>query len=649
VAPQAGGEAMSTALVWSNILAYSLQVGLLVAGAAFVPALVRMRAAGARLLYWQLLLAACLALPWVRPWHRDVVAANVTITTVVTSAAAATPARFHIAPAALLLSVLAGGVLVRLAWLCAGFWRLRRYLRHALPFDTGGARAELFLSSEVSSPVTFGWRRPVILLPERFPQLGPALRQAILCHENLHVERRDWLFTIAEELVRAALWFHPAIWWLLAEIQLAREQAVDARVVQITQSRDPYVDALLEMAGARPELDLAPAPLFLRKRHLKQRVVEIIREATMSKMRWFFALAASMVFVATASWMVTGAFPLTAAPQMVSDAQGVAVELGGAQLMHRTAVAYPAAALAKGVQGTVVAQVKLDANGVVTDASILSGPDELRKAVLQSVLNWHFGRDAAGGTRQVSVTFELPKEGPAPSTGVGVGIAEGVAGGVGAGIGSGAGAAVGGAPSASVKGGMVGLRGGMLPAPNEASASAPARVLKSITVTGLSDQAKADFLARLPVHEGDTLTPDVVKQAILAMKEFDEHLSLSAYANNGAADWRIGPESAQEPVKALAGPVIRVGGNIQAVNLVSKVTPAYPALAKQARVQGTVRLEATIGKDGTVQDLQVMSGHPLLAQAALDAVKNWVYRPTLLNGDPVVVKTTIDVNFTLEQ
>jgi TonB family protein len=189
----------------------------------------------------------------------------------------------------------------------------------------------------------------------------------------------------------------------------------------------------------------------------------------------------------------------------------------------------------------------------------------------------------------------------------------------------------------------------MLPAPNEASASAPARVLKSITVTGLSDQAKADFLARLPVHEGDTLTPDVVKQAILAMKEFDEHLSLSAYANNGAADWRIGPESAQEPVKALAGPVIRVGGNIQAVNLVSKVTPAYPALAKQARVQGTVRLEATIGKDGTVQDLQVMSGHPLLAQAALDAVKNWVYRPTLLNGDPVVVKTTIDVNFTLEQ
>ena len=177
------------------------------------------------------------------------------------------------------------------------------------------------------------------------------------------------------------------------------------------------------MAGARLELDLAPAPLFLRKRHLKQRVLGIVREATMSKTRWISALAASVVFLAAACWLVTGAFPLAAAPQIVSDTPGVAVDLGGAQLMHRSGVEYPAAAAAKGVQGTVVAQVKLDANGVVIDASILSGPDELRKAVLQSVLNWHFYKDAAGGTRQVSVTFELPKEGAtAPTTGVGGGV-----------------------------------------------------------------------------------------------------------------------------------------------------------------------------------------------------------------------------------
>jgi len=82
--------------------------------------------------------------------------------------------------------------------------------------------------------------------------------------------------------------------------------------------------------------------------------------------------------------------------------------------------------------------------------------------------------------------------------------------------------------------------------------------------------------------------------------------------------------------------------------LVSQGTPEYPALAKQAGIQGTVSLSVIVGKDGKVQDIKVISGHPLLVQAALDAVKNWVYRPTLLNGDPVEVSTTIDVNFTLQ-
>src|SRR3954447_26949675 len=94
---------------------------------------------------------------------------------------------------------------------------------------------------------------------------------------------------------------------------------------------------------------------------------------------------------------------------------------------------------------------------------------------------------------------------------------------------------------------------------------------------------------------------------------------------------------------------IRVGGNVQAANLVRKITPVYPPLAKQARVQGTVRFTAVISKDGTIQQLQLVSGHPLLVQAAQDAVKQWLYKPTLLNGEPVEVVTQIDVNFTLSQ
>jgi periplasmic protein TonB len=94
---------------------------------------------------------------------------------------------------------------------------------------------------------------------------------------------------------------------------------------------------------------------------------------------------------------------------------------------------------------------------------------------------------------------------------------------------------------------------------------------------------------------------------------------------------------------------IRVGGDVQQMNLISQVRPAYPPEAKAARVQGTVSFDATIGADGHVENLHVVSGPPLLVNSALEAVKQWVYKPTLLNGQPVTVMTQVDVNYTLSQ
>jgi len=94
---------------------------------------------------------------------------------------------------------------------------------------------------------------------------------------------------------------------------------------------------------------------------------------------------------------------------------------------------------------------------------------------------------------------------------------------------------------------------------------------------------------------------------------------------------------------------VTVGGNVQAARLVNKVQPLYPPLARQTRISGTVKLHAIIGKNGAVEQLQVVSGHPLLVQSALDAVRQWRYQPTLLNGDPVEVDTEIDVIFSLAQ
>ncbi len=110
------------------------------------------------------------------------------------------------------------------------------------------------------------------------------------------------------------------------------------------------------------------------------------------------------------------------------------------------------------------------------------------------------------------------------------------------------------------------------------------------------------------------------------------------------------PPPPPPPVSNENGPTPRrlpLGANVQQAKLIRQPKPLFPPLARQARVEGTVKLDAIIAKDGTVQDLKVVSGHPLLTPAALEAVKQWVYSPTKVNGEFVEVATQIDVNFSL--
>jgi protein TonB len=642
---------MTAKFFWDNLVAYSLQIGLLVALAAFVPAILRLRLPGAKLVYWHFLLAACLLLPVLGPRTRETGTSTVQISSTVTLVTRTQPApRPGIPMSEMALLLLAAGVVVRLGWLGVGLWRLRQYRRHSQPLKPAtnwNVEADLRISGAIASPVTFGFRKPVVLLPARFPELDAQIQEAILCHEVLHVRRHDWLFTVAEELVRAVFWFHPAIWWLLGEIGLAREQAVDRRVIELTQHRDTYLDALLAIAGARPQLDLAPAPLFLRKRHLKQRVISILKEVRMSKTRLISALTAGLGILAVACWFVTSTFPLTAAPQ-APDSPGVAVDMGGAAVMHRTPVVYPEAARKQGVQGTVALELTTDNSGSVSDAHVLSGPVELRKAAIQSVLQWHLMKDAAMTTRQVRITFQLPAENENRTVTVPSGqrVVE---------IGQ---------PSTAV------MREFAAPPPPPPPANRQVNPLEGrriarINITGLPDQARADLLSQLPVHEGDLFSPDLLSRTFKAVRDFDEHLNTGIGRDvNGDPVLQItAPGSAvvagQFREGVLGGMIaapppgntkrLTIGGNVQQAKLISQPHPVYPPLAKQARIQGVVTLQALIGADGAVKDLAVISGHPLLIPSALEAVRQWVYQTTLLNGEPVEVLTHIDVNYTLSQ
>ncbi|MDE3165989.1 MAG: M56 family metallopeptidase, partial [Acidobacteriota bacterium] len=329
---------MSPDLVWSNVAAWCLQIGLLVGVAGFAPALLRLAHPRHRLAFWHILLLACVVLPLAAPWRRETIVVTPVTAPLPAVAPGAAIAVEHPVPwTRIALYALAAGAVLRLLWLAGGLWRLRVYRRRSTPLApplSWSVEADLRLSADVASPVTFGARRPVVLLPSRFGELDCATREAVLCHEILHVRRKDWLITLAEEVVRSVFWFHPAIWWLLGEIGLAREQAVDREVVEMTRAREEYVDALLAIAGAKPRLDLAPAPLFLRRRHLKHRIVSIMKEVRMSKTRSLSALAASLGILAAACWLVTMTFPLAAAPQMVADGPGVTVDLGGAAILH---------------------------------------------------------------------------------------------------------------------------------------------------------------------------------------------------------------------------------------------------------------------------------------------------------------------------
>jgi TonB family protein len=155
--------------------------------------------------------------------------------------------------------------------------------------------------------------------------------------------------------------------------------------------------------------------------------------------------------------------------------------------------------------------------------------------------------------------------------------------------------------------------------------------------------------AELKVQEGKFLKSyDRTKELAAAAKAAGEKALADATAAKAKADAEAARERVERAARAKAArkAPIRVGGQISPPAKIKNVEPIYPAVAKSARVEGTVVIEATVGADGKVEEAKVIKSVPLLDQAALDAVRQWEYTPTLLNGVPVPVVMTINVNFT---
>jgi TonB family protein len=702
-----------------NLLAWAIQAGLVVLVAAPLPRLLGLWSPRSRMAYWRAVLVACLLLPALQSWTvreasapRPTAGAGVDVVGRAAGdgedqqpAAPATDAASRPWPLPVgVKEVLLGGIALRLAWLAIGVLTVRRLRRSARPLwprppsvdraaSLAETDAEFLVSATASRPVTCGLIWPVVLVPRDFESFPEHEQTAIACHELLHVSRVDWARNASDEVLRALLWFHPAIWWLINEIQLAREQVVDRESVRLLGTRQPYLEALLRLAKPAPRLVLTPASLFLKRAHLRQRVTLLVKEVSMSRARIVSSLAVMGVVVFAAGGLATAAFPLeqstAARPGTQADTQkpvpgatkpgmptvgaaggvpgGVAGGIAGG--VPGGVAGGAAGGVAGGVPGDFARQtwaqpmgegtstlvsrtlpasgehagtarvyVTIDPSGRVSSVDFVSGGGEQQvAAAIAAARGWVFEPSPLPERRTV-IAFNFGAQGGASPE------------------------------LASVR------IGGQIPPPNKLvdvkpvypKEAADARIqgvqILEVEIDPAGNVIDARALRGSRILIGAAI--DAVMQWKFTPWPGPERRLMTVTVNFTLAD---GPEPAGIPAQPTAdggtaaqSPVPfgratdwppeagRVGANLPPPAKVVDVKPVYPDAAQKARVQGVVIFDVLIGPDGKVKDARLLRSIPMLDEAGYAAVRQWEFTPTVVNGEKVPVVMTVTVNFTLK-
>ncbi|HEY3382244.1 MAG TPA: M56 family metallopeptidase [Vicinamibacterales bacterium] len=579
------------ALTTANLVAWALQAAAVILVAAPLPRLLGIWSPRARLVLWRVVLAVCLVLPLLQAWTSPP-AAPVPTDQASYSATASTdpsPAPADAAAATrwwvpfTLQEVIVAGIVLRTLWLAVGLLAMARLRRAAHALDPrpeavqravalAGADAEFLVAMTANKPVTWGVVRPVVLLPPEFPTFSADGQTAITLHELLHVRRRDWLRTGFDELLRAVCWFHPGIWWLVDQLELAREQVVDREAVRCLGAKQPYLQTLLQMATAPRCSALAPASLFLKRAHLRQRVTLLVKEVSMSKARLVLATGVMMACVFVGGRLAVGAFPLQA-PAPVPAVTAIGPKLA---TTARVTLKLPNATV----------QQALDTVAKSCSIEILPHPglERLLAAHIDVVLDNATAEQALTSIAKSAAGLSYRVVGPR---------------------------------SVEILRSRT-LRASTPPAPPAPPAAAQAPAPPAPPTAARTPQPPAP---KAPPAPPNPPAPPQTPPPPPAQYE-------------RSMDW---------PADA-----IKVGGGITPPTKTRDVKPIYPDEAHQAQVQGVVILEVLIGTDGEVADARILRSVPMLDQAAFDAVCQWQFTPTLLNGVAVPVIMTVTVNFTLE-
>ncbi len=463
---------------------------------------------------------------------------------------------------------------IRLVWGCTQISRLRR--RGAMPDEAlrtllaALARrlgikqpVRILIAVDGESPSVVGWLRPVVLMPSA-ALLGLTTEQleAVLAHELAHVRRHDYLVNMLQILVETLLFYHPAVWWVSARIRHERELCCDDMAVRTCGDAVCYARALTRLERLRIT---APAmAMGSNSGSMLYRIQRLLgggaQEYAPSKLPAILALVLGVAcFGLNIHWahaQEKGNVVLLVASD-VHDSPGVTVDLGGAALLHRGSVEYPGVARERGVEGTVVAEVTLDESGQVSGTRALSGPPELRRSTLRSVLDWHFAQSAANGIYQIRIAYNRAQAAAEPAAGDTVtepgrltltsdAVAytartepqrteperaeqvrlllrrelENVQ------------AETAKLPSEESRLRVNELRNrlrsleALTPEQIDEPVSLAGRTLRSINVFGLPENSKGALMEKLGIHLGDTLTQESMEAATAAARQFDEHLEV---------------------------------------------------------------------------------------------------------------------------
>ena len=471
------------------------------------------------------------------------------------------------------------------------------------------SEVRLFESLSIDVPAVVGWLRPAVVIPlSTLAGLSTSHFEAILAHELAHVRRRDYLVNVVQRVVETLLFYHPAVWWVSGWIRREREHCCDEIAACASGDRVNYARALRALEELRAD---APAlAMGASGGDLLVRVARLVERTPVPAPGWPGGVAMIIPFIAFLSvGTVSGG----------SAAAALSLPTIEARPIETPVVAQPAPLsrpLALRVRRALAAQPVSEVSGTVTDpsGSVLPGATVLLKSRASS--------EAKTAVTRATGTFAF--------TDVAAG-------------------------DYDLDVSLSGFRRNDLPlqvAPGQRMTTNVqmqiGSVAEEMTVTGRPGSTSGVFF-------GDSSTQSI--QMPTSLQTATDYLTAARfyYSREQFADAETMLAQALQLIRANQPPptpphidapgVVRVGGDIREPRKTFDTRPVYPAAALTSGAEGVVTIEAIIARDGTVTDARITSSASVFDTAAIDAVRQWIFTPTLLNGMPIEVLMTVKVNF----